>query len=112
MAKGRAPLRGAPFGGAAAEEESDIARDVTINDAPPQTRYALTKRTTQEEIQRRTATVIVNRCCTPCGCAFLAQCHSSAQDGVMHIPRQQCSLLHTDTGVHLIQSHVVKNPRL
>ena len=62
MAKGRAPLRGAPFGGAAAEEESDIARDVTINDAPPQTRYALTKRTTQEEIQRRTATVIVNRC--------------------------------------------------
>ncbi len=68
MAKGRAPLRGAPFGGAAAEEESDIARDVTINDAPPQTRYALTKRTTQEEIQRRTATVIVNRCCaSPAG---------------------------------------------
>ena len=60
MAKGRAPLRGAPFGGAAAEEE-EISRDVTINDAPPQTRYALTKRTTQEEIQRRTATVIVNR---------------------------------------------------
>ena len=50
-----------PSAAAAAEEESDIARDVTINDAPPQTRYTLTKRTTQEEIQRRTATVIVNR---------------------------------------------------
>ena len=34
---------------------------MTINDAPPQTRYLLTKKTTQEEIQRRAGTNIVNK---------------------------------------------------
>ncbi|KAK8446470.1 hypothetical protein SEVIR_9G495200v4 [Setaria viridis] len=38
-----------------------IAREVVINDAEPSVRYKLTKRQTQEEIQRCTSTVIITR---------------------------------------------------
>ncbi|KAL6649479.1 hypothetical protein ACP70R_013703 [Stipagrostis hirtigluma subsp. patula] len=38
-----------------------IAREVVINDADPSVRYKLTKRQTQEEIQRCTSTVIITR---------------------------------------------------
>ncbi|CAD7694672.1 unnamed protein product [Ostreobium quekettii] len=43
------------------EEKKEICREVVINDAPNQIRYHLTRRGTQEDIQRRTATVIVTR---------------------------------------------------
>lgn len=62
MTSGRMPMRGGPgFGGVPSDEAAEIFREVTINDAAPQIRYSLTKRTTQEDIQRRTGTVIVNR---------------------------------------------------
>ncbi|XP_051182562.1 protein RIK isoform X1 [Lolium perenne] len=38
-----------------------IAREVVINDADPSVRYKLTKRQTQDEIQRCTSTVIITR---------------------------------------------------
>ncbi|CAL4929789.1 unnamed protein product [Urochloa decumbens] len=38
-----------------------IAREIVINDADPSVRYKLTKRQTQEEIQRCTSTVIITR---------------------------------------------------
>uniref|UniRef100_A0A8R7U8F1 ATP-dependent RNA helicase PRP5/DDX46/KHDC4 KH domain-containing protein n=1 Tax=Triticum urartu TaxID=4572 RepID=A0A8R7U8F1_TRIUA len=38
-----------------------IAREVVINDADPSVRYKLTKRQTQDEIQRCTCTVIITR---------------------------------------------------
>uniref|UniRef100_A0A0D9VR70 Protein RIK n=1 Tax=Leersia perrieri TaxID=77586 RepID=A0A0D9VR70_9ORYZ len=38
-----------------------IAREIVINDAEPSVRYKLTKRQTQEEIQRCTSTVIITR---------------------------------------------------
>ncbi|KAG8074033.1 hypothetical protein GUJ93_ZPchr0006g45151 [Zizania palustris] len=38
-----------------------IAREIIINDADPSVRYKLTKRQTQEEIQRCTSTVIITR---------------------------------------------------
>lgn len=59
MLKGIRPPASA--GAIAGADTSDIHREVTINDAAPQIRYQLTKRTTQDEIQRRTSTVIVNR---------------------------------------------------
>jgi hypothetical protein len=40
------------------DERDKIARDVTINDAPPAIRNHLTKRTTQDDIARRTGTVV------------------------------------------------------
>ncbi|MEW5298233.1 MAG: hypothetical protein WDW36_001378 [Sanguina aurantia] len=39
----------------------ELVREVVINDAPPAARYQLTKRTLQEDIQRRTNTIIVNK---------------------------------------------------
>ncbi|TVU47938.1 hypothetical protein EJB05_07556 [Eragrostis curvula] len=41
--------------------EEIIAREIVINDADPSVRYKLTKRQTQEEIQRSTSTVIITR---------------------------------------------------
>ncbi|KAL6867377.1 hypothetical protein ACP4OV_015401 [Aristida adscensionis] len=41
--------------------EEVIAREIVINDADPSVRYKLTKRQTQEEIQRCTSTVIITR---------------------------------------------------
>jgi hypothetical protein len=38
-----------------------IAREIVINDADPSVRYKLTKRQTQDEIQRCTSTVIITR---------------------------------------------------
>lgn len=38
-----------------------IAREIVINDAEPTTRYKLTKRQTQEEIQRSTGAVVITR---------------------------------------------------
>lgn len=38
-----------------------IAREISINDAEPSVRYKLTKRQTQEEIQRHTGAVVITR---------------------------------------------------
>ncbi|XP_022155063.1 protein RIK isoform X2 [Momordica charantia] len=38
-----------------------IAREISINDAEPSVRYKLTKRQTQEEIQRQTGAVVITR---------------------------------------------------
>ncbi|PIA24647.1 hypothetical protein AQUCO_211500001v1, partial [Aquilegia coerulea] len=38
-----------------------IAREIIINDAEPTVRYKLTKRQTQEEIQRCTGAVVITR---------------------------------------------------
>ena len=43
------------------EDDKPLVREVVINDAPPPVRYQLTKRTTQDDIQRRTNTIIVTR---------------------------------------------------
>ncbi|KAK9866860.1 hypothetical protein WJX84_006201 [Apatococcus fuscideae] len=43
------------------EEKEPIVREVVINDAPAQTRYNLTKRPVQDDIARRTNTLIVTR---------------------------------------------------
>ena len=43
------------------EEKKEIFKEVVINDAKPNTRHYLTKRATQDEIQKRTRTVIVTR---------------------------------------------------
>lgn len=64
MARGLlAPSKAKALGltGGAVDDLPEFGQDVTINDAPPQQRYLLTKRTTQEEIQRRTGTEIKNR---------------------------------------------------
>lgn len=64
MARGLlAPAKAKALGlmGGAVDDLPEFGQDVTINDAPPQQRYLLTKRTTQEEIQRRTSTEIKNR---------------------------------------------------
>lgn len=41
--------------------EEDLSQEVEINDADPKTRYNLTKRTTQEEIMRKTSCVVSTR---------------------------------------------------
>ena len=41
------------------DDSKDISREVHINDAPPQVRYNLTKRSVQDDIQRRTNTIVV-----------------------------------------------------
>ncbi|KAF8730531.1 hypothetical protein HU200_016947 [Digitaria exilis] len=41
--------------------DETIAREIVINDADPSVRYKLTKRQTQDEIQRCTSTVIITR---------------------------------------------------
>lgn len=41
--------------------EEDVSQEVLINDADPKTRYNLTKRTTQEDIMRRTSCVVSTR---------------------------------------------------
>lgn len=41
------------------DDSKDIAREVPINDAPPPIRYNLTKRSVQDDIQRRTNTIVV-----------------------------------------------------
>ena len=43
------------------DEKEPIVREVVINDAPAQTRYNLTKRPVQDDIARRTNTLIVTR---------------------------------------------------
>lgn len=43
------------------EEKREIVKEVVINDAKPNTRHYLTKRATQDEIQKRTHTVIVTK---------------------------------------------------
>eukprot|EP00884_Botryococcus_braunii_P014304 jgi/Botrbrau1/22875/Bobra.0065s0033.1 len=47
-----------PGRGALEEEKKEFCRDVTINDAPPAIRHHLTKRSTQDDIARRTGTVL------------------------------------------------------
>lgn len=42
-------------------QEELIAREIVINDAEPSIRYKLTKRQTQEEIQRCTGSVVITR---------------------------------------------------
>lgn len=41
------------------DDSREIAREVIINDAPPPIRYNLTKRSVQDDIQRRTNTIVV-----------------------------------------------------
>lgn len=41
------------------DDPKEIAREVIINDAPPPIRYNLTKRSVQDDIQRRTNTIVV-----------------------------------------------------
>lgn len=41
------------------DDSREIAREVNINDAPPPIRYNLTKRSVQDDIQRRTNTIVV-----------------------------------------------------
>lgn len=41
------------------DDSREIAREVSINDAPPPIRYNLTKRSVQDDIQRRTNTIVV-----------------------------------------------------
>ncbi|KAL0045591.1 hypothetical protein WJX82_010794 [Trebouxia sp. C0006] len=41
------------------DDSKDISREVHINDAPPPIRYNLTKRSVQDDIQRRTNTIVV-----------------------------------------------------
>ena len=41
------------------DESKEIAREVVINDAPPPVRFNLTKRSVQDDIQRRTNTIVV-----------------------------------------------------
>lgn len=41
------------------DDSKDIACEVPINDAPPPIRYNLTKRSVQDDIQRRTNTIVV-----------------------------------------------------
>ena len=41
------------------DDSKEIAREVPINDAPPPIRYNLTKRSVQDDIQRRTNTIVV-----------------------------------------------------
>lgn len=48
----------APGRGGVEEEKKEFYRDVTINDAPPPIRHHLTKRSTQDDIARRTGTVL------------------------------------------------------
>ena len=56
-AKGQLPaLRGQ---GRFHDDSKEIAREVIINDAPPPIRYNLTKRSVQDDIQRRTNTIVV-----------------------------------------------------
>lgn len=43
---------------AAAAGPKEIVREIVINDAPPKARIQLTKRSVQEDIQRRTHTVV------------------------------------------------------
>lgn len=45
----------------ASEVRVEIVKEVIINDSAPSTRHHLTKRTTQDEIQARTHTVIVTK---------------------------------------------------
>ncbi len=45
------------------DDSKDIAREVAINDAPPPIRYNLTKRSVQDDIQRRTSTIVVIKGC-------------------------------------------------
>lgn len=55
-AKGQMPVRGqSRF----YDDSKDISREVHINDAPPPIRYNLTKRSVQDDIQRRTNTIVV-----------------------------------------------------
>ena len=42
-------------------EDKEIAQEVTINNAPAEIRHHLTKRSTQDDIARRTGTTIVVR---------------------------------------------------
>lgn len=39
----------------------EIFRDVTINDAPPAIRYSLTRRSFQDDVQRRTNSVVITK---------------------------------------------------
>ena len=56
-AKGQLPaLRGQ---GRFHDDSKEIACEVIINDAPPPIRYNLTKRSVQDDIQRRTNTIVV-----------------------------------------------------
>ena len=41
------------------DDSKDVSREVHINDAPPPIRYNLTKRSVQDDIQRRTNTIVV-----------------------------------------------------
>lgn len=41
--------------------QKEISREVVINDTLASTRHHLTKRTTQEDIQRRTNTIVVTK---------------------------------------------------
>uniref|UniRef100_A0A2P2LTE0 Uncharacterized protein MANES_02G054700 n=1 Tax=Rhizophora mucronata TaxID=61149 RepID=A0A2P2LTE0_RHIMU len=43
------------------QDELIIAREIVINDADPSVRYKLTKRQTQEEIQKCTGAVVITR---------------------------------------------------
>lgn len=59
LAKGLVPA--ARMGLLAETERKEIFKDVTINDAPSQIRYYLTRRGTQEMVQRASNTVIVTK---------------------------------------------------
>ncbi|KAK9837508.1 hypothetical protein WJX81_007444 [Elliptochloris bilobata] len=48
-------------GGRSAGDRQDVDKDVSINDAPPDTRHFLTRRPTQDDIGRRTGTVLTVR---------------------------------------------------
>jgi hypothetical protein len=61
MAKGKLPHHRVQQVHQVQEEKKEISRDVSINDAPPQIRFQLTKRTIQDEIQRRTGALIGTR---------------------------------------------------
>lgn len=56
-AKGQLPALRGP--GRFYDDSKEIAREVIINNAPPPVRYNLTKRSVQDDIQRRTTTIVV-----------------------------------------------------
>ncbi|KMZ59394.1 Protein RIK [Zostera marina] len=55
------PLGGNIIGETPKSQHELIAREIVINDAEPTVRYRLTKRQTQEEIQRSTGAVVITR---------------------------------------------------
>lgn len=55
------PGKSMSFAKPGGEDPGTIFRDVYINDAPPDMRYHMTKRPTQDDVARRTGTQVVVR---------------------------------------------------